>query len=47
MEPGTWDQILAAMEVGAPMRVVPVSIAARPLDDPTLIVFPCTVTATG
>lgn len=41
MEPGTWAQILAVTVVGAAMRVVPVSIAARELD-PTLTVLPCT-----
>lgn len=45
MEPGTWAQILAAKGVGAPMRVVPVSMAARPLGASIVIVLPCAVTA--
>jgi hypothetical protein len=44
MEPGTWAQMLAVTVVGAAMRVVPVSIAARELD-PTLTVLPCTESA--
>lgn len=44
MEPGTWAQILAAKGVGAPMRVVPVSMAARPVGASIVIVLPCTVT---
>lgn len=40
-EPGTWAQIFAATVLGAAMRVVPVSMAARVLD-PTLTVLPCT-----
>jgi hypothetical protein len=49
MEPGTWDQTLAAIEVGTPMKVVPVSMAVRPLDVPTLIDITqaCTVIATS
>lgn len=41
MEPGTWAQTFAVTVVGAAMRVVPVSMAARVLD-PTLTVLPCT-----
>lgn len=43
MEPGTWAQIPAITEVGAAMRVVPVSMAATLLDVGTLIALPCTV----
>jgi hypothetical protein len=46
MEPGTWAQILAAAKgVGAPVRVAPVSTAARPLGASIVIVLPYTVTA--
>lgn len=40
-EPETWDQTSAATVLGAAMRVVPVSMAARELD-PTLTVLLCT-----
>lgn len=44
-EPGTFDQISWVTVVGAPMRVVPVSMAARPSLLEIEIALPWTVTA--
>jgi hypothetical protein len=44
-EPGTFDQISVVMSEGAPMRVVPVSMAARPSLLETEMDLPWMVTA--
>ena len=46
-EPGTLDQISFVMSEGAPMRVVPVSMAARPSLLEMEMDLPWTVTAKG